>query len=426
MPPSAVTRQPLLNRIFAPLHGIESTIGHTPLLRLTRLAQALGRPELVLLGKLEAANPGGSTKDRPALRMVQEALHSGALGPQSVLVESSSGNLAIGLAQVCAAMGLRLRVVVDPKITQSNLKILRAYGAEIDMVHSADPETGEYLAARRKRVAHLVATLPGALNLNQYANPANPAAHRDGTVAEILDALHNRLDWLIVSVSTCGTLKGARQAIDQRGLKTRILAVDAAGSVLFGQRGLRLLPGHGAGTVPEHMGPGLADAATLVSDADCVAGCRALVATEAVLAGASAGGIVTAMQRLAHLWSDGMRVAAILPDRGERYLDTVYDDDWCRRHLGAVPALTGLQPKPVRQAAEAERAEMAPGDPQAPGAPQTSRAPQAPGAPQAPKAPRAPKAPEPSEPYKGPPPTPPHAARPTRPCRPRKTPTAAP
>jgi cysteine synthase A len=351
---------------------------------------------LVLLGKLEAANPGGSMKDRPALRMVQEALHRGALGPQSVLVESSSGNLAIGLAQVCAAMGLRLRVVVDPKVTQSNLKILRAYGAEIDMVSSADPETGEYLAARRKRVAHLVATLPGALNLNQYANPANPAAHREGTVAEILDALHNRLDWLVLSVSTCGTLKGARQAIDQRGLKTRILAVDAAGSVLFGQRGLRLLPGHGAGMVPEHMGPGLADAATLVSDADCVAGCRALVATEAVLAGASAGGIVTAMHRLAHLWSDGMRVAAILPDRGERYLDTVYDDDWCQRHFGVVPALVGLQAKPGRQVAAAEQTEKPTQQPEAPGTP------------------------------KSPPSNQPQAARPQRPCRPRKTHTAAP
>ena len=319
-----------------PRDGILETIGHTPIIRLSRLFEGSG---IDLYGKLEAANPGGSMKDRPALRMVRDALASGQIGPNATLVESSSGNLAIGLAQVCAALGLRLVVVVDPKVTAANLRILRAYGAEIDMVSIADPETGEYLAARRKRVRELVDTVPGAVNLNQYANPGNPAAHRDGTISELLDALDNRLDWLLISVSTCGSLKGARQAIAQRGLTTRILAVDAAGSVVFGTRGARLLPGHGAGIVPEHMGPGLADAAELVTDADCVAGCRALVRREAVLAGASSGGIVSVVHRMRTAWA-GLRVAAVLPDRGERYMDTVYDDAWCERHFGHVPQWT--------------------------------------------------------------------------------------
>ena len=319
-----------------PHDGILSVVGHTPLVRLSRLLP--GAP-VEVFGKLEAHNPGGSMKDRPALRMVREAMATGQVGRRSVLVESSSGNLAIGLAQVCAALELRLIVVVDPKVTQSNLKILRAYGADIDMVSTPDPQTGEYLAARRKRVAHLVATLPGAVNLNQYANPGNPAAHREGTVAEILDALDDRVDWLVVSISTCGSLRGAREAIRQRGLATRILAVDAAGSVIFGQRGPRLLPGHGAGIVPEHMADDLADDYALVTDAQCVAGCRWLVAREAVLAGASSGGIVAVLHRLQHRWPAGTRIAAILPDRGERYLDTVFDDPWCERHFGAVPQL---------------------------------------------------------------------------------------
>ncbi len=278
-------------------------------------------------------------KDRPALRMVRDGLRSGRVQAQSLLVESSSGNLAIGLAQVCAALGLRLRVVVDPKVTQTNLKILRAYGAEIDMVGTPDPETGEYLAARQKRVAELVATVPHAVHLNQYANPENPGAHREGTVAELLDSLNNRVDWLVVAISTCGTLRGARQAIAERGLSTRILAVDAAGSVIFGKRGTRLLPGHGAGTVPGHMADGLADEAALVTDADCVAGCRALVAREAILAGASSGGVVAVLNRYRHVWPARTRVAVVLPDRGDRYLDTVYDDSWCERHLGSVPEL---------------------------------------------------------------------------------------
>jgi cysteine synthase A len=324
-----------------PAAGILSTIGRTPLIRLARLLP--GAP-VEIYAKLEGHNPGGSMKDRPALRMVREGLKSGLVSRRSILVESSSGNLAIGLAQVCAALELRLIVVVDPKVTQANLKILRAYGADIDMVSTPDPETGEYLAARRKRVAHLVRTLPGAVNLNQYANPGNPRAHREGTVAEILDALENRVDWLLVSVSTCGSLRGAREAVSDRGLDTRILAVDAAGSVIFGQRGTRLLPGHGAGTVPEHMADGLADSHALVTDAQCVAGCRWLVQREAILAGASSGGIVATLHRLQPQWTAGARIAAILPDRGERYLDTVYDDAWCERHFGSVPRLDWLQP----------------------------------------------------------------------------------
>jgi len=324
--------------------GILAAIGRTPMLRLSKL---LPRSGWALYGKLESANPGGSMKDRPALAMVRQALADGLIGPDTTLVESSSGNLAIGLAQVCRALGLRLRVVVDPKITPTNLKILRAYGAEIDMVAHPDPSTGEYLAARRRRVAELAASLPGALNLDQYAHPGNPQAHRDGTIAEILDALPEPPHWLVVSVSTCGTLKGARLALADRGLTTRILAVDAAGSVLFGRRGPRLLPGHGAGTVPAHLSPGLADASALVTDADCVAGCRALVQREAVLAGASTGGIVAALARLQATWPTGTRVAAVLPDRGERYLDTVYDDSWCDRHFGAVPVLEDPPARPA-------------------------------------------------------------------------------
>lgn len=293
--------------------GILSTIGNTPLVQ---LGQLFARDRFELFAKLEASNPGGSMKDRPALRMVQEALARGQINRHSVLVESSSGNLGIGLAQVCGALRLRLLVVVDPKVTQTNLKILRAYGAGIDMVSIPDPETGEYLSARRKRVAWLAANLPGAVNLNQYANPDNPAAHQHGTVSEILNAVDDKLDWLVISISTCGTLKGARLAVRERGLATRILAVDAAGSVIFGQAGPRLLPGHGAGIVPEHMADDLA--------------------------GASSGGVVAAIERWHTRWPAGSRVAAILPDRGERYLDTVYDDAWCERHFGGVPQLRAI------------------------------------------------------------------------------------
>ncbi|RCS57016.1 2,3-diaminopropionate biosynthesis protein SbnA [Parvibium lacunae] len=313
-----------------------STIGATPLVQLHQL---FPHKHYALYAKLEAFNPGGSMKDRPAVAMLEAGLANGTVGTDSVLVESSSGNLAIGLAQACAVKGLRLIVVVDPKVTAANLKILRAYGAEIDMVTTPDAGTGEFLAARRQRVKDLLATLPGAVNLNQYANPGNPAAHRTGTVSELLAALDEQLDYLFISVSTCGTLRGAREAIAARNLNTRIIAVDACGSVIFGQRGPRLLPGHGAGIIPEHMRPDLADEALLISDADCVAGCRALVRSEGILAGASSGGMVVALQNMHARIPEGSRVALILPDRGERYLDTVYDDHWCQAHFHTIPTL---------------------------------------------------------------------------------------
>ena len=318
-------------------NGILETIGNTPLVKLSRLFPSAS---FSFFAKLESSNPGGSMKDRPALRMVQDALAAGRITKGSTLIESSSGNLAIGLAQVSCAMGLRLIVVVDPKVTPANLRILRAYGADIDTVSIPDPETGEYLAARRKRVSHLVETLPNAFNLNQYANPGNPASHRDGTYAELFDALDNRLDWLLVCISTCGGLRGARELITQRQMNTKILAIDAAGSVIVGTRGPRLLPGHGAGIIPEHMADGLADESQLVTDAQCVAGCRALVQREALLAGASSGGIVSVVDRLQSKWTAGERIAAVLPDRGERYMDTVYDDAWCERNFGYIPMLS--------------------------------------------------------------------------------------
>lgn len=310
------------------------TIGHTPLVRLAHL---FPHKHYELFGKLEAFNPGGSMKDRPAVSMLEAGLANGTVTSDSTLVESSSGNLAIGLAQACAVKRVKLIVVVDPKVTAANLKILRAYGAQIDMVSTPDPQTGEFLAARRQRVRDLLNTIPHAINLNQYANPGNPAAHRTGTVHEILQTLENRLDYLFVSVSTCGTLRGAREAIEARGLKTRIIAVDACGSVIFGKRGPRLLPGHGAGIIPEHMRPGLEDEALLISDADCVAGCRELVRAEGILAGASSGGMIIALHNMQHRIAPQSRVAMILPDRGERYLDTVYDDNWCRSHFTEIP-----------------------------------------------------------------------------------------
>src|SRR5215467_9101248 len=237
--------------------SILSTIGNTPLVRLTRV---LPDCPFCLFAKLEGCNPGGSAKDRPALHILREAMRTGAVKPWTAVIESSSGNLGIGLAQACRYLGLRFICVVDPKTTTQNISILRAYGAEIDLVSKPDPVTGEFLQARINRVQTLLQTIEDSFWTNQYANELNAQAHYRTTMHEIATELNGGIDYLFVSTSTCGTLRGCAEYIRDHDLRTRIFAVDAQGSVIFGgMPAKRLIPGHGAARRPELFGADLAD-----------------------------------------------------------------------------------------------------------------------------------------------------------------------
>ncbi len=321
--------------------GVLGAIGNTPLVRLTRLFPDL---HFNLYAKLEALNPGGSIKDRAAYRILRGALEDGSIRRDTTIIESSSGNMGIGLAQACAYLGLRFICVVDPKATQQNLAILKAYGAELDMVPAPDPVTGEFLQARLNRVRELIQLVPNSWWTDQYANLFNALAHHQ-TMAEIREQLRGRIDYLFLAAGTCGTLRGCADYIRDHDLQTHLWAVDAVGSVIFGQKpGKRLIPGHGAARVPELFEPGLAERCIHVTDMDCVRGCRKLLKTEAILAGGSSGAVVTAAEKvLAEIPADANCVM-ILADRGERYLDTVYSDVWVEEHYGA-DALWGGEEK---------------------------------------------------------------------------------
>jgi len=312
--------------------GILSMIGNTPLIRLRRL---IPEARFRLFGKLEALNPAGSAKDRSARGMIERALEKGKINSDTVVVESSSGNMAIGLAQVCGYWGLRLICVVDPRTTPQHLQLIRAYGAEIDYVAEPDPETGDFLVARLKRVRQLCSEIDNSFWPNQYANPDNCGAHYETTICEVVEALNGELDYLFVAVSTFGTIRGCAEYLRDQGMATKVIAVDAEGSVLFcNERKRRMIPGLGAGRRPELFDPSLVEEYVLVSDVDCIVGCRRLVAREAILAGGSSGGVVMAVERLKdRIPADGTCVA-IFHDRGDRYLDTVFSDDWVREHFG--------------------------------------------------------------------------------------------
>jgi 2,3-diaminopropionate biosynthesis protein SbnA len=312
-------------------------VGGTPLVRLLRY---LPGTSFQFFAKLEALNPGGSIKDRPAKRIVEHALSTGILPADGLVVESSSGNMGIGLAQACRYYGLRFICVVDPKTTEANLRILEAYGAEIDLVSEPHPATGEFLQARIERVQELLRTIPGAFWPNQYANVGNSASHYHTTMHEVITALGGKVDFVFVPTSTCGTLRGCGEYVRHHGIATRVIAVDALGSVIFSDtRAPRMIPGLGAGLRPPLCELSLVDECVHVSDLDCVIGCRRLMESEAIFAGGSSGGVLSAVAAFAGRIPAGSVVVALLPDRGERYLDTLFSDDWVTSHFGDVRSL---------------------------------------------------------------------------------------
>jgi cysteine synthase A len=314
--------------------GVLSAVGSTPLVQLSRL---FADSDATFYAKLEAANPAGSVKDRAALSMVTGAIRSRALIPgRSVVVESSSGNLGIGLAQVCRWFGIRFVCVVDPKATAQNIAILKAYGAEVEVVAIPDNAMDDYLSARIRRVQELVQEIPDAFWPNQYANPLN-AAGQEMVMREIVADLNGKVDYVFIATGSCGTAHGCARFIREHGLPTRIIAVDAAGSAIFGQPARRrLIPGHGAAVRPGLWYEGIADEVIHVTDHDCVVGCRKLMAAEAIFCGGSSGAVVGAVNRMRAGIPAGSTCVLVMPDRGERYLDTIYSDTWVDETFGDI------------------------------------------------------------------------------------------
>ncbi len=303
-------------------------VGNTPLVALSRL---FPDPTVEVIAKLELMNPGGSMKDRPARYIVERGLADGSIRPGGHLVESSSGNFGIALAMASRVYGLAFTCVVDPKTTATNVAILRTMGANVEIVDEPD-ETGGYLHTRVRRAKQLRDEIPGAVWVNQYANDRNWLAYYHGTGAEIVDQLVRPPDYLFAAVSTTGSILGCTRRMRERFPDLTVIAVDAVGSVIFGgSPGRRDIPGIGSSRVPELSRPEEIDEVVAVDDLEAALSCRRLLATEGIFAGGSSGSVVAAITRKLPELRPGCRVVAILPDRGDRYLDLVYDDDWLAR-----------------------------------------------------------------------------------------------
>jgi 2,3-diaminopropionate biosynthesis protein SbnA len=303
-------------------------VGNTPVVALRRL---FPEPGVEVLAKLELMNPGGSMKDRSARYIIEAGLAEGSIRPGSTVVESSSGNFGIALAMAALLHGLRFVCVVDPKTTTANVALLRRLGATVEIVSEPD-EAGGYLHTRIRRVKELVAEMPGAVWINQYANDRNWQAFYHGTGAELAQQLVRPPSHLFAPVSTTGSILGCSRRLRERFPDLRVIAVDAVGSVIFGSApASREIPGIGSSRVPELFRPEEIDDVVHVDDVEAADCCRDLLATEGIFAGGSSGAVVAAIRRTLPRLASPSRVLAIFPDRGDRYLDLVYDDDWLER-----------------------------------------------------------------------------------------------
>ncbi len=288
-------------------------IGFTPLVRLSRIG--LGSCEI--LAKVENSNPTGSVKDRTALGMVRAAEAEGRLRPGATLVEATSGNTGISLAMIAAVRGYRCVLVMPEDMSLARRYLLRAYGAEAVLTPAIDGMVGAVARARA-----IVAKTPGAVHLQQFENPANPAIHEETTGVEILRQTGGRLDAFVAGVGTGGTLTGVARALRAKLPGVSIVAVEPASSAVLsgGAAGVHAIQGIGAGFIPSVLDRACIDRVMTVTDASAEKMRDRLAREEALLVGTSAGANVYAALEVGRALGPSARVVTVLCDTGERYL----------------------------------------------------------------------------------------------------------
>jgi cysteine synthase A len=299
--------------------NIADLVGRTPVVKLTRIAPEL---DVELFAKLEAFNPGGSVKDRIGVAMIEAAEREGRIAPgRTTIVEATSGNTGIALAFVCAAKGYELVLTLPQGMSREREGLLRLYGATVQVTESLGGMTEAVDAARA------LAAEEGFFLPDQFSNPANPEAHRRSTAPELWEALDGRIDVFVAGVGTGGTITGVGEVLKQRNPGCRIVAVEPRSSAVLsgGIPGPHKIQGIGAGFVPQVLNLKVVDEVISVQDEDAIETARKLARREGVLAGISCGAAIWAALEVARRPEcSGARIAAILPDSGERYVSTPF------------------------------------------------------------------------------------------------------
>lgn len=293
-----------------------ATVGHTPLVELSRLARGLPGH---LLAKLEYRNPGGSVKDRVAVAMIDDAEQRGVLRSGMTIVEPTGGNTGIGLALVAAVRGYGLVLTMPDTMSVERLALLRQLGAEV--VLTAGILMSDAVDAARR----LVASRDDAVMLDQFSNPANAEVHRRTTAVELWEDSGGAIDVFVCAVGTGGTITGIGEALKKRNPNIRVVAVEPAGSALLsgGEPGPHQMPGIGVGFIPPILNRAILDEIIVVTDEEAFSCAQRLAREEGVVAGVSSGAAVHAALRIAaRPESEGAVVVTLIPDTGERYITT--------------------------------------------------------------------------------------------------------
>ena len=299
--------------------SVSELIGGTPLVELTNYEKN-NNLEAVIVGKVESFNPAGSVKDRVAKAMIDDALASGKIDADTVLIEPTSGNTGIGLAAIAAARGMRLIIAMPETMSVERRNLMKAYGAELVLTDGALGMKGAIA-----RAEELAAEIPNSFIVGQFTNPANPAVHEATTGPEIWEATGGDVDIFVAGVGTGGTVSGAGAYLKRMNPDVQVVAVEPAASPVLseGRAGAHKIQGIGAGFVPDTLDTAVYDEVITVADEDAFAVGRELAAKEGLLVGISSGAAVAAATQLARRSENkGKTIVVILPDTGERYLTT--------------------------------------------------------------------------------------------------------
>jgi cystathionine beta-synthase len=318
---------------------ILQAIGSTPLVQLTRIGRGLPCP---LYAKVEFFNPGGSIKDRIAVRIIEEAENSGRLKPGGTVVESTSGNTGMGLAIACAKKGYKSVFVMPDKMSQEKIQLLRAFGAKVVITPTSvtpdDPRS--YYSVAKK----IVRETPNAILANQYHNPENPHSHYLTTGPEIWEQTQGQVTDLVIGMGTGGTITGAGRFLKEKNPDIRLVGVDPVGSLLLetwqnngripedAQASTYKVEGIGEDFIPSTLNLSIVDEVIQIGDKESFLWTRRLVKEEGIFCGGSSGTAVAAAVRYAQRLTPDRLVVVVLPDSGARYLSKIFDDEWMREN----------------------------------------------------------------------------------------------
>jgi len=294
--------------------SITDLIGHTPLVEIKGIDGLQAR----LVVKVEFFNPGGSVKDRVALAMIEDAEQSGVLKPGATIIEPTSGNTGVGLAWVGAVKGYKTMLVMPDTMSVERRNLLKAYGAELELTPGAQGMKGAIARANELRDS-----IPGAVILGQFVNPANPAIHEKTTGEEIWNDSEGNVDIFVAGVGTGGTVSGTGKTLKAHNPKVKVVAVEPATSPVLstGKAGAHKIQGIGAGFVPDTYNAAVVDEIMTVENEDAMDAARMLSRTQGLLVGISSGAAFSAALTLAQKEENkGKTIVAMLPDTGERYL----------------------------------------------------------------------------------------------------------